>query len=167
MFPYYHNAKVWMPETENSTLLQLTAVLVPEAQTEIPSQSSYLDRLMDRVDWMIQRWMQEQEIAQAETCLMIQSLVNQSQLAIALPSLEESTLGWAQALTVTNFPLQETMEYLHRVERQQEPLMRFPSPLRTEAETIALAMTTIEQTHLEAWLELMLNLCVNPPLIPS
>jgi hypothetical protein len=88
-------------------------------------------------------------------------------LAIALPSLEDSTLGWAQALTVTNFPLQEAMEYLNRLDQSLEPLMEFPSPLPTELETIAQALRTIEQTSLQEWLEMMLDLCLNPQPIQN
>jgi hypothetical protein len=96
---YINNPNVWSPPEESRVL----AILIPESEMQI-SQSRYLVLLARRVDWLIERWMDEQQMNRAQTqrflekaCNLLES-VGDCPGANELSTMEAWRQEWGKAL---------------------------------------------------------------------
>lgn len=114
-------SKFWTPPTEDSLILQLTAVLIPQKVTEIQSYNQYLELLSDRLDWMIRETLEQENLSEEELYQQILNTLSQGEMyQLVMPEMDESTLAWAEALTTSNTELQEAMLFLHPSDWRKE-----------------------------------------------
>lgn len=149
---YLQTNKVWVPATENSTVHQLTAVLLPPDQEQITTFQSYLELLAMRVSWMIQQEEKMKAIKMIEQAI-VQAWISQ----IETPATSASPQEWAESITMSNPTFQEALMFLDPSDRPLDHnLLEFP------AEAIDLnpeIQERLQETTLEEWLALMVATC--------
>ena len=141
---YMNTTKAWMrtssecgvPMTE-----MLSAVLVPQNQSEIPYFYDYLELLAQRIEWMIKLF-SNQKVALE----LIEHYVDMGGMSHALSSqlqADSSPWQWASALTEGNAYFQDKLNWTLET--------RFPVPVSENPQ----AIETVRETSLESWLQIM------------
>lgn len=139
MLPYSDSPKIWSPPPDQALSAVLAAVQVPITQFQIENWEEYLERLANRVEWMIQ---QEADLNQA--CRMIHRYLNEAHMDHQiwnLPDPEEDPQQWAEAITIHNPEL--------RLRMSMRMTWDFPLVTIDNPEIIQ----RIQDTPLEVWLQ--------------
>ncbi len=149
---YLQTNKVWIPATEDSTVHQLTGVLIPPDQEQITTFQSYLELLAMRVSWMIQ-----QEEKREATQMIEQAIVQAWISQIETPATSAPPQEWAESITMYNPTFQEALMFLAPSDLPLgQNLWEFPveaSNLNPEIQE------RLQETTLEEWLALMVATC--------
>lgn len=155
-------SKFWTPPTEDSLILQLTAVLVPQKTTEIQSYNQFLELLSDRLDWMIRETLEQENLSEEELYQQILNTLSRGEMyQLVMPEMDESTLAWAEALTTSNTEFQEAMLLLRPSDwTEGVTLFDFPAQPMT-GNRLEMVQTLIQETSLEEWLNRMITICRN------
>jgi hypothetical protein len=141
----------WMPPSSTGMVGTWGAVLVPSQQEIILNRSQYLELLALRVEWLLQEWMDAEELTPKQALNLLRKYLDDRQVnsaAILPPQLNDSApLNWAKALTVEN---QELWEKFCLQTESNFPIQ----PNQSDPAEQELALGLIEEISLEEWLQL-------------
>lgn len=146
---YFNNPHVWSPPQEK----RLLAVLVPSNESLI-SLHRYLELLTRRVDWLIQRWMDDQEVTQEETQKRLVKTLseldpNQSSPSLTDLPLETWRYEWGKTLVDYNLTVRTQLSF---------QAVSFPVQVEANPEEVTWLLSLFEeasgeiQPNLEEWL---------------
>ena len=144
MNPYNTYPQLWTPPIMPSLFI----VKVP-ASTEMLSETIYKSFMQQRVNWLIQRWMEETGNSRIATQTLLVTTLSKTDLNQDYPTVEYDDLSdwrqaWAETLILSNSTFGQAMSLLG---------VTFPAMAITETDPEFQDFLELHQeTHLEEWL---------------
>lgn len=154
--PYPKYSRLWVP----SRLPALFLIKVPRSMTRL-SEDAYLTLMKQRVQWMIQAWMQSTDCRIEDTQRLLEVHLNQfEELSLITPMLDEDIDGNLNNRGASTHWREEWAELLIGNDRFSEMLfvqgVKFPSPTFDSSHPeFQEGLALHQDTDLETWLSLL------------
>lgn len=154
--PYPKYSRLWVP----ARIPALFLIKVPRSMTRL-SEDAYLMLMKQRMQWMIQNWMQNTNSSIEETQRLLEMQLNQfEELSQVTPMLDEDIDGNSNGKGASAQWREEWSELLVGSDRFSEMLfvqgVKFPSPTSDSSHPEFQEWLALHQdTDLETWLSLL------------